>query len=71
MYLVEKVGVVISIPMLCRSMQRLGLTRRRIRHIVLPWSEAQRAAFSVRIEDTDTSYFVWLNETGVDRRDGM
>ena len=70
-HLEEKVGVVISIPTICRTVQRLGLTRRRIRHIVLSRSDAQRAAFSVQIEEVNASYFVWLDETGVDRRDGM
>ena len=43
----EEDGVVISIPTICRMVQRLGLTRRKIQHIVLSWSDAQRAAFSV------------------------
>ena len=67
-YLEEKAGVVISIPTICRTTQRLGVTRRKIRHLVLSRSEAERAAFSVRIEDIDTSYFVWLDESGVDHR---
>ena len=70
-YLEEKAGAVISLPMICRTVQRLGLTRRRIRHVVLSRSDAERAAFSVRIADVDASYFVWLDETGVDRRDAM
>ena len=70
-YLEEKAGVVVSIPTICRTTQRLGLTRRKIRHLVLTRSEAERAAFSVRIEDIDASYFVWLDESGVDRRDSL
>ena len=46
-YLEEKAGVVVSIPTICRTTQRLGLTRRKIRHLVLTRSEAERAAFSV------------------------
>ena len=63
--------MVISIPTICRGTQRLGLTRRRIQHLVLSRSDAERAAFSVRIEDIDASYFVWLDEMGVDRRDNL
>lgn len=33
--------------------------------------EAERAAFSVRREDIDASYFVWLDKSGVDRRDSL
>ena len=47
MYLEEKTCVVISIPTICRATQRLGLTGRRIRHLVLSWPDAERAAFSV------------------------
>ena len=70
-YLEEKAGVVISIPMICRTVQRLGLTRQKIRHIVLFRSDAQKAAFCVQIEDLDASYLMCLDETGVDRRDGI
>ena len=70
-YLEKKAGVVISILMICRTVQRLGLTRRKIQHIVLSQSDAQRAAVCVQIEDVDASYFVWLYETGVDHLDGI
>ena len=40
-YLEKKPGMVISISTICRTTQRLGLTRRKIRDIVLPWLEAE------------------------------
>ena len=46
-YLEKKPGMVVSIFTIYRTTQRLGLTRRKIRHLVLPWLEAERAAFSV------------------------
>ena len=52
-------------------MQWLGMTRRMIQYQVLSRFDAQRAAFSVRIEDINASYFVWLDKTGVDHRDGL
>ena len=70
-HLEEIAGVVISIPTICRTVQWLGLTRRKIRHIVLSRSDAQRAAFCVQIEDVDASYFMWLDEAGVDHQDGI
>ena len=47
-YLEEKAGVVISIPTICKTVQRLGLTRRKVRHTVLSQSDAQRALFVYR-----------------------
>ena len=47
------------------------LTRQKIRHIILSQSDAQIAAFCLQIEDVDASYIMWLDETGVDCRDGI
>ena len=46
-YLEKKPGMVVSISTIYRTTQWLGLTMRKIRHLVLPWLEAERAAFSV------------------------
>ena len=46
-YLEKKPRMVISISTICRTTQRLGLTKRKIRHLVLSWLVAERAAFSV------------------------
>ena len=54
---------------LCREVRRLGLTRQSIHRIVLQRSEIERAAFKVQIELMDPSFFVWLDETGWNRRD--
>ena len=46
-YLEKKPGMVISISTVYRTTQRLGLTSRKIRHLVLLWLVAKRAALSV------------------------
>ena len=57
--------------MLCREVRRLGLTRQSIHRIVLQRSETERVAFKVHIELMDPSLFVWLDETGWNRRDSL
>jgi len=69
-YFEEKLGVVISMPTICRATHRLGLTR-RVRHLILSRYDAERAAYSVQIKDICAPYFVWLDETGVYHRDGL
>ena len=61
----------VHIVTLAREVKRLGLTRQSICHIVLQHSEIERAAFRMRIELIDPSFFVWPDETGCDRRDSL
>ena len=67
----ELTGKSVHNSMLCREVRRLGLTRQSIHRIVLQRSEIERAAFKVQIELMDPSFFVWLDETGCDRRDSL
>ena len=64
----ELTGKSVHNSTLCREVRRLGLTRQSIHHIVLQRYEIERAAFKVQIELMDPSFFVWLDETGCDRR---
>ena len=57
-----------SVHNFCREVRRVELTRQSIHRIVLQRSAIERAAFKVQIELMDPSFFVWLDETGCDRR---
>lgn len=63
--------MVIFIPTICRIAQRLGLTNRKIQHLVLSQPDAQRAVFVY--EQMKTMLLSWngLDEMGVDHRDGL
>ena len=53
------------------KVRRLGQTRQSIHRIVLQCSETEKAAFRIQIELMDPSFFVWLDETGCDKRDSL
>ena len=63
---------VVSLSTICRTLQRLGFTRKKLQHVVLRRSETERAEFAEEMSYIDPNMIVWVDETGSDsRREGI
>ena len=62
-------GIAVSTPTLCRIIKRHGFSRKKLQQVALQRSLEIRAKFMAEIQFFDTKQFVWLNETGCDKRD--
>ena len=68
MKLDEKFGVPVSVPTICRTLKFMGCTRQSMHHVAIQRSDILRARFMAVVSIYDPSMFVWLDETGCDRR---
>jgi transposase len=64
-------GVSVSIATLCRTIHHMGVTRQVMRHIALQRSDAKRAKFIADISVYDPAMFIWLDESGQDKRNAV
>lgn len=64
-------NVVVSAPTLCRIIHRHGLTRRKIQQIALQRSSQYRGKFMAEVQMYKPEQFVWIDETGCDKRDSI
>ena len=53
---------------ICRTLHRLGFTYQKIKHLPMQRSEQE---FMVEVAMYDPSIFIWLDETGCDRRNAV
>ena len=53
---------------LCRTAERLGLTRQKMKRVAIRCSEIIRAQFMAEIEAFDPDMILFIDETGCDRR---
>ena len=63
------VGKVCSIPTICRALARLGLTSKKLQHIVMKRSEDSRTTFREEMSCVNANMIVWIDETGLDCHD--
>ena len=68
--LLEK-GSLISLPTLCRTAKRLGLTRQVMRRVMIQRSDVQRARYLCDIQEFRPDHFVFVDETGSNRRNSL
>ena len=64
----EAFGVTVSPATICRTLQLMGCTRQVIRSVAIQQSDAMRAKFMAEVSIYDPSMFLWLDESGCDRR---
>ncbi len=64
-------GVQVDTSTICRTYQRLGFTQQKIKHMPQQRSEEARLEFMAEVSAYDPSMFVWLDETGCDKRDAV
>ena len=67
----EATGVEVSGSTVCRVLKRNGFTRKKVQHVAKQRSIEYRAQFVARAMFYDRDTFVWLDETGSDRRKSM
>ncbi len=69
----QKVGHVFDIQVspstVCRMIHRHGFTRKKIQQVALQRSTEYRGAFMAEAQMFDGDKFVWVDETGSDKRD--
>ena len=66
--LLKNTGISVSLTTICRTLKRLGFTRKRLRYIAMQQNEFKRQEFIDEMEYLDANMIVWLDETGSDRR---
>ena len=66
--LFQSAGTWASISTIFRTIRRLGITRKRLRHVAMQRSDVSRAEFMEEMSYISASMIVWLDETGSDRR---
>ena len=62
--LYNSTGTIVSLSTICRTLRRLGFTRKKLRHVVLRHSEIDRAEFVELMSYVDANMIVWVDETG-------
>ena len=61
-------GLVVSPSAVCKTLHGMGYSRKKVTQIALQRSMHFRAAFRAQVADYRPEYFVWVDETGCDRR---
>lgn len=64
-------GVVVSEATICRLFRKYGITRKKIRRVALQQSAVLRGQFMADVLLYRREMFVWVDESGCDRRDTM
>lgn len=62
-------SIQVSPSTVCRIIHRNGLTRKKVQQIALQRSIDYRGDFMAEVQMYDAQKFVWVDETGCDRRD--
>ncbi len=61
-------GTSVHYSTICRTLKRLGFSRKKIHYIALQQSEAKRAIYMAEISAFQPEMLVWIDETGCDKR---
>ena len=64
-------GAEASTSTICRSLHSCGLSRKKIRNVALQRSEERRGRYVAEVTLYSPNMFVFIDETGSDRRDAM
>lgn len=64
-------SITCSASTICRTLKSMGCTRQKIQRIALQCSDECRARFMAEVSLYDPNMFVWIDETGCDRRNCM
>ena len=62
-------GISVSPSTICRIIHRNGLTRKKVQQVALQRSSQYRNAFMSQVLVFQPEMFVWVDESGCDRRD--
>ena len=64
----EATGVIVSGSTVCRTLRRIGFTRKKVQQIARQRLCEFRAAFMAQVLQFPREFFVWVDETGSDAR---
>ena len=64
-------GVDVDESTVWRTLHRLGFTHKKIKHLPLQRNDAERYQFMAEMSAYDPAMFVWLDETGCDKRNAV
>ena len=64
-------GVEVAVSTICKTLHLMGCSRQKIQHVASQQSAACRAKFMAETSMYDPAMFVWVDETGCDRRNSM
>ena len=64
-------GIDVSPATICHVIHRNGFTRKKIQQVALQRSVEHSGKFFAEIQFYNPNQFVWVDETGSDRRDQM
>ena len=66
--IIQSTGTDVSTSTICRTLKRLGFSRKRLRHVALQRSEEKRKTFMEEMEYLNADMLVWIDECGSDKR---
>ena len=66
--LYNRTGTRVHNSTICRTMQHLGFSRKRLQRVALQCSDELRGQFMAEISQFDPMTFVWVDESGFNRR---
>ena len=69
--LFEATGRDVHLSTICRTVHRLGFTRQKLRKVAIQRSEEKHGEFAAEVNFLDPNMYVWLDETGFDRRNNI
>ena len=67
-HLLDVTGASVSISTLCRTIKKYEFTRKKVEVIALQRSESLRIQFMAVVSMFSADMFIWIDETGSDRR---
>lgn len=70
-HLFTKFAITCSAATICRTLKSMGCSRQKIQRIALQRSDQCRAKFMAEVAIYDPTMFVWIDETGCDKRNSM
>ena len=69
--LLQETGTSVDCSTICRSLKRLGFSRQQMCHIAVQQSDHERIEFWAEIATFEPNMFVWLDEMGFNKRNGL
>ena len=66
--LYNRIGTRVHNSTICRTMQHLGFSRKRLQRVALQCSDELRGQFMAEISQFDPMTFVWVDGSGFNRR---
>ena len=67
----DATGITVSASTICHLLKAYGITRKKVQFVAIQRSATLRGAFMAHCHMFSTDKFIWVDETGTDRRDQL